>query len=68
MATPATTITIHDPDGNEFEMTWSEAIGTLGFDEQPYCDFCDEPVPGAWFNDDGAALFVLCEDCATSHQ
>jgi uncharacterized protein YrzB (UPF0473 family) len=64
MTNAATEITIFDPDGNEYVMQWASRFDA----DETWCDFCEEYVTGAWFNNDGAALFVLCEDCATSQQ
>ena len=61
-------MTIYDPDGAEFEMYWTNDIRSADPDEhQAWCDFCQEPVTEAWFNDEAKALFVLCPDCAKAN-
>lgn len=58
-----TTLTIFDPDGNEYVMQWASRFDA----NETWCDLCEEIVTGAWFSDAGAALFVLCDDCATAN-
>lgn len=64
MAT-TTEMTIYDPDGNEYTMYWMSDVRSANPDEgQTWCDFCQEPVTEAWFNDEGKVLFILCDSCA----
>lgn len=63
MAT-TTEMTIYDPDGNEYTMYWTSDVRIAHDDVQTWCDFCQELVIGAWFNDEGKVLFILCDSCA----
>jgi hypothetical protein len=64
MTNAATTITIHDPDGNEYVMEWASRFDT----DDAWCQFCEHGITSGWALFLGAGgLFVLCDGCAKAN-
>lgn len=63
----STTMTIYDPEGEPFEMEWSEDITEIVEPEMAGCDFCARDVTGAWWYESGPMTFVVCDDCAKAN-
>ena len=60
----ARTITIYDPDGNEYVMEWYDRFDQ----DEAWCQFCDKHITSGWAKGIEANLwFILCDDCAQAN-